>query len=128
MTFLLSWTIPLTILSKAPQILSNYRLHSTGTLSAFAVFNALLGCIARLFTTSQETGDNLVWWGYALAAGLNTVLAGQMIMYWEKKQGGKGKSLLKGKGKGKEREKVLNGGDIPMSPIGNDASWGRKDL
>jgi hypothetical protein len=46
------------------------------------VFNAFAGCLARLFTTSQETGDSLVWWGFALAAALNAVLAGQMIMYW----------------------------------------------
>lgn len=41
-----------------------------------------MGCVARLFTTSQETGDALVWWGFALAAALNAVLAGQMILYW----------------------------------------------
>jgi mannose-P-dolichol utilization defect protein 1 len=70
------------LISKAPQIISNHRLQSTGNLSAFAVFNAFAGCLARLFTTSQETGDSLVWWGFALAAALNAVLAGQMIMYW----------------------------------------------
>ena len=75
-------TVPLALISKAPQIISNHRLHSTGNLSAFAVFNAFMGCVARLFTTSQETGDSLVWWGFALAAALNAVLAGQMIMYW----------------------------------------------
>ncbi|KAJ9100592.1 hypothetical protein QFC21_003636 [Naganishia friedmannii] len=75
-------TVPLALISKAPQIISNNRLQSTGNLSAFAVFNAFAGCLARLFTTSQETGDSLVWWGFALAAALNAVLAGQMIMYW----------------------------------------------
>ncbi|KAJ9113541.1 hypothetical protein QFC20_001892 [Naganishia adeliensis] len=75
-------TVPLALISKAPQIISNYRLQSTGNVSAFAVFNAFAGCLARLFTTSQETGDSLVWWGFALAAALNAVLAGQMIMYW----------------------------------------------
>lgn len=75
-------TVPLALISKAPQIISNHRLQSTGNLSAFAVFNAFAGCLARLFTTSQETGDSLVWWGFALAAALNAVLAGQMIMYW----------------------------------------------
>ncbi|WWD21693.1 hypothetical protein CI109_106179 [Kwoniella shandongensis] len=75
-------TLPLSLLSKAPQIMSNIRHHSTGNLSAFAVFNALLGCLARLFTTKQEVDDPLIFWGFAGAALLNAVLAFQMIMYW----------------------------------------------
>ena len=75
-------TLPLSITSKAPQIISNYQNESTGNLSAFAVFNALLGCIARLFTTSQEVNDPLIFWGFAAAGLLNAVLAAQMVMYW----------------------------------------------
>jgi mannose-P-dolichol utilization defect protein 1 len=73
----------LSIISKAPQIISNHQNQSTGNLSAFAVFNALLGCIARLFTTSQEVNDPLIFWGFAAAGLLNAVLAGQMLMYWK---------------------------------------------
>jgi mannose-P-dolichol utilization defect protein 1 len=76
-------TLPLSIISKAPQIISNQQNQSTGNLSAFAVFNALLGCIARLFTTSQEVKDPLIFWGFAAAGLLNAVLAGQMLMYWK---------------------------------------------
>lgn len=76
-------TLPLSITSKAPQIMSNYQNQSTGNLSAFAVFNALLGCIARLFTTSQEVNDPLIFWGFAAAGLLNAVLAAQMVMYWQ---------------------------------------------
>jgi mannose-P-dolichol utilization defect protein 1 len=76
-------TLPLSIISKAPQIISNRQNQSTGNLSAFAVFNALLGCIARLFTTSQEVKDPLIFWGFAAAGALNAVLAGQMLMYWK---------------------------------------------
>lgn len=65
-----------------PQILSNHKLKSTGNLSAFAVFNAFLGCLARLFTTKQEVNDPLIFWGFAGAAVLNAVLVAQMIMYW----------------------------------------------
>ncbi|OCF33834.1 mannose-P-dolichol utilization defect 1 [Kwoniella heveanensis CBS 569] len=75
-------TLPLSLISKAPQIISNHRHRSTGNLSAFAVFNALLGCLARLFTTKQEVNDPLIFWGFAGAAILNAVLALQMIMYW----------------------------------------------
>ncbi|RYF47088.1 MAG: PQ-loop repeat-containing protein [Cytophagaceae bacterium] len=76
-------TLPLSIISKAPQIISNHQNQSTGNLSAFAVFNALLGCIARLFTTSQEVKDPLIFWGFAAAGLLNAVLAAQMLMYWK---------------------------------------------
>ncbi|WVF69580.1 hypothetical protein IAT40_004358 [Kwoniella sp. CBS 6097] len=75
-------TLPLSLISKAPQIISNHRHRSTGNLSAFAVFNALLGCLARLFTTKQEVNDPLIFWGFAGAAILNAVLALQMIVYW----------------------------------------------
>ena len=76
-------TLPISLLSKAPQIIINQRNHSTGNLSAFAVFNALLGCLARLFTTKQEVDDPLVFWGFAGAALLNAVLAVQMVSFWE---------------------------------------------
>lgn len=75
-------TIPLSLLSKAPQILENHTNRSTGNLSAFAVFSALLGCLARLFTTKQEVKDPLIFWGFAGAALLNVVLALQMLAYW----------------------------------------------
>lgn len=62
--------------------MTNYKYHSTGNLSAFAVFNNFLGCVARVFTTKQEVDDPLIFWGFASAAVLNAVLAVQMIMYW----------------------------------------------
>lgn len=77
-------TLPISLLSKAPQIVSNHRNQSTGNLSAFAVFNALLGCLARLFTTKQEVNDPLIFWGFAGAAVLNAIIAAQMIVLWRK--------------------------------------------
>lgn len=87
MAFLQAVTLPLSLSSKVPQILSNARNGSTGNLSAFAVFNALLGCLARLFTTKQEVNDPLIFWGFAGAAILNAVIAGQVVMYWNKGDG-----------------------------------------
>ena len=75
-------TLPLSLSSKVPQILSNPRARSTGNLSAFAVFNALLGCVARLFTTKQEVNDPLIFWSFAGAAAFNAVIAAQMVAYW----------------------------------------------
>ncbi|GAA5957103.1 hypothetical protein JCM3765_005406 [Sporobolomyces pararoseus] len=74
-------TIPLSLSSKIPQIISNYRLSSTGQLSAFLVFNSLAGCLARVFTSLTETNDPLLILGFGGAAALNAVLAVQFFMY-----------------------------------------------
>jgi mannose-P-dolichol utilization defect protein 1 len=111
-SFLQATTVPLSLISKAPQIASNYQLKSTGNLSAFAVFNAFFGCLARLFTTSQETGDSLMWWGFALAGALNAVLVAQMVIYWNNP----GSESL---GKGTDR-------GIPMTSSPIRAGFGRK--
>jgi mannose-P-dolichol utilization defect protein 1 len=95
-------TVPLTVLSKAPQIASNHRLRSTGNLSAFAVFNSFLGCAVRVFTTGQETGDSLVWWGYFLAAVCNAILVGQMVLYW----------------RNSESSEKSSGKDFPLTSLG----------
>jgi len=77
-------TLPLSLFSKVPQIRQNARAGSTGQLSAFAVISQIAGCLARLFTTATEVGDNLVAAGFALALVLNVVLGVQMWMYWGK--------------------------------------------
>jgi mannose-P-dolichol utilization defect protein 1 len=75
-------SIPLSLTSKVPQIITNYRNGSTGQLSAFTVFNYLAGSAARVFTTLTEVNDPVIFWGFVVAAGLNAVLAAQMVYYW----------------------------------------------
>lgn len=77
-------TLPLSLFSKVPQIAANYSAKSTGQLSAFAVISQIFGCIARVYTTSTETGDLVVQAGFGLALLLNLVLGSQMLMYWGK--------------------------------------------
>lgn len=77
-------TLPLSLFSKLPQIAQNYRAGSTGQLSAFAVISQVIGCAARLFTTSQEVGDPVVLTGFALALVLNLLLGVQLWLYWGK--------------------------------------------
>lgn len=77
-------TLPLSLFSKVPQIMSNARAGSTGQLSAVAVISQIAGCLARVFTTAQEVNDPLVMWGFLLALGLNLVVGAQMWMYWGK--------------------------------------------
>lgn len=74
-------TIPLSLSSKVPQIVSNFRNRSTGQLSAFLVFNSLAGCLARVFTSMTETNDPVLILGFAGAALLNAVLALQFFAY-----------------------------------------------
>lgn len=121
MAFLQAVTLPLSLSSKVPQILSNYSNGSTGNLSAFAVFNALLGCLARLFTTKQEVNDPLIFWGFAGAAVLNAVIAAQMVMYWNKGEGvGAGRRVRAEEGLGEAS---------PMRKVPTEQQprrWGRK--
>lgn len=78
-------TIPLGLMSKIPQIVDVQRNKSTGQLSAFAVFNYLLGSVARVGTTLAEVDDVLILASFLGGAVLNLVLAGQMVMFWNNK-------------------------------------------
>lgn len=80
--YLQTLTIPIALGSKIPQIFTIAKNRSTGQLSAFAVFNYLLGSLARIYTTVTEVNDPLIFWGFLLSTGLNAVLVSQMIYYW----------------------------------------------
>uniref|UniRef100_A0A1I7SM46 Mannose-P-dolichol utilization defect 1 protein homolog n=1 Tax=Bursaphelenchus xylophilus TaxID=6326 RepID=A0A1I7SM46_BURXY len=82
LTFLQSATIPIITASKGLQILANYRQGSTGQLSPISVTMAFGGCVARIFTSIQETGDNLVILSYVVATVLNFILVVQLVIYW----------------------------------------------
>ncbi|WFD33853.1 hypothetical protein MCUN1_000676 [Malassezia cuniculi] len=75
-------TIPVSLASKVPQILELHRDKATGQLSILVVFCQLAGTMARVFTTLTETGDRLLFWGFALATVFNAVIAAQVILYW----------------------------------------------
>jgi len=75
-------TVPLSVLSKLPQISQNYKAQSTGQLSAIAVLSQIAGCAARLFTTITEVRDPIVLAGFLVALVLNLVLGLQMWLYW----------------------------------------------
>ena len=75
-------TIPLGLMSKIPQILDVQRNKSTGQLSAFAVFNYLLGSLLRVGTTLAEVDDALILAGFLGGVVLNLVLTTQMLVFW----------------------------------------------
>ncbi|KAF9046869.1 mannose-P-dolichol utilization defect 1 protein [Hymenopellis radicata] len=93
LAFLQLSTLPLSIVSKLPQIRQNHRARSTGQLSAFAVGSQFVGCLARLFTTMQEVGDILVLASFILALALNGILAIQIWMYWDADERDHGKEM-----------------------------------
>lgn len=88
-------TVPISLVSKLPQISQNYSNKSTGQLSVFAVVSQILGCAARLFTTLTEVDDVILLAGFALAFVLNVILGIQIWQYWGKDV----RSAAKSKGK-----------------------------
>ncbi|KAK6623274.1 hypothetical protein RUM43_009126 [Polyplax serrata] len=80
------------------QALSNYKRQSTGQLSAVTLWMQFAGCLARVFTSIQETGDATMILTYVTATILNGLILFQLYYY----ASGTGK---KGKGKGKRKDK-----------------------
>eukprot|EP00112_Aurelia_sp_Birch-Aquarium-sp1_P009997 Seg2158.6 transcript_id=Seg2158.6/GoldUCD/mRNA.D3Y31 product="Mannose-P-dolichol utilization defect 1 protein" protein_id=Seg2158.6/GoldUCD/D3Y31 len=68
--------------SKLLQIVANFSNGHTGQLSAITIFLLLGGSMARIFTTIQETNDALFLIQYMVACGLNCILWGQIMYYW----------------------------------------------
>ncbi|EFO22514.2 PQ loop repeat family protein [Loa loa] len=75
-------TIPIVIVAKFLQIRANYQQQSTGQLSVISVFLQFAGCLARIFTSLKETGDQLVIINYIIAALLNGIIFIQFLLYW----------------------------------------------
>lgn len=77
--------IPISIISKLPQIRQNYLLKSTSHLSEVTVGANVLGSLARVFTTVQDFNkvgrDYVLLAGYSSSLALNAVLAGQCYFY-----------------------------------------------
>jgi len=80
-TTLQALNIPIVIVSKLLQIVTNYRASSTGQLSAITVGLLFLGCVVRIATTWIETGDLLTVVNYIIATVLNGTILGQILYY-----------------------------------------------
>lgn len=64
------------------QIRENHRNKSTGQLSFLTVFLMFAGCLARIFTSIQETGDSLLIGSFVVASVTNGILLSQIFYYW----------------------------------------------
>ncbi|KAF7243342.1 hypothetical protein EG68_10235 [Paragonimus skrjabini miyazakii] len=75
--------VPIMLSSKFLQIIANWRNGSTGQLSAVTLLLFALGSTARIFTSVQETGDNLIILTYILSTLCNYILVAQLLYYWK---------------------------------------------
>ncbi|CAD6999749.1 mannose-P-dolichol utilization defect 1 protein homolog [Ceratitis capitata] len=90
-----AFNIPILLLGKLSQAWTNYKNSSTGQLSAATVFLLFAGSLARIFTSTQETGDFMIIATFCASTFANGVIVAQMIYYWNKP--GKGKKPKAGK-------------------------------
>ncbi|XP_013417013.1 mannose-P-dolichol utilization defect 1 protein-like [Lingula anatina] len=74
--------MPIVALSKMIQALENFKNQSTGQLSAITIYLLFLGSVARIFTSIQETGDNIVILTFVVSTICNGILALQIVLYW----------------------------------------------
>jgi mannose-P-dolichol utilization defect protein 1 len=83
LTYLQSFTIPIFVASRLSQIISTYRLKSTGQQSFITAFLNAIGGFARIFTTLREVKDTLMLLSVSLSTGLNIIILLQMFVYWK---------------------------------------------
>lgn len=74
--------IPMIVLGKFIQVVTNFRQGHTGQLSAVTIFLLTLGSLARVFTSVQETGDSVVILTYICSSTINVILTMQVLYYW----------------------------------------------
>jgi len=76
------FNIPILLIGKLSQAVTNYKNGSTGQLSAVTCFMLFFGSLARIFTSVQETGDSMMVLTYSASTFANSVIVSQLIYYW----------------------------------------------
>uniref|UniRef100_K3X7B3 Mannose-P-dolichol utilization defect 1 protein homolog n=1 Tax=Globisporangium ultimum (strain ATCC 200006 / CBS 805.95 / DAOM BR144) TaxID=431595 RepID=K3X7B3_GLOUD len=74
--------IPVSIIARIPQIISNFKQGHTGQLAFVTLVLNFGGGLARLFTTLQETGDFVQLLGFGVGSLLNGTLVLQVLIFW----------------------------------------------
>lgn len=74
--------IPMIVVGKLIQAATNYKNGHTGQLSAITVFLLTLGSLARIFTSIQDTGDQVMILTFVVSSSVNVVIALQVLYYW----------------------------------------------
>jgi mannose-P-dolichol utilization defect protein 1 len=78
---LISISIVLVVVSRVPQIKSNWDFKDTGALSFASFALSFGGGLARVFTTLQEAPSLLVLLGFAVGVTLNGIIMTQIYLY-----------------------------------------------
>jgi mannose-P-dolichol utilization defect protein 1 len=76
----------LLIISRIPQIITNFLNKSTGQLAFFTFLLNFLGGIARLGTVLVETSDFSYQLPYYVGTSLSGILVIQFLLYWNSPQ------------------------------------------
>ena len=84
--FLFTITL-IVVLSRVPQIFTNFRNKSTGQLAFLTFFLSFAGSAARLATVMFETNDFLFQLTFILSVALNGFIVLQFFLYWNSSQG-----------------------------------------
>lgn len=71
------------VLSRVPQIVTNFQSKSTGQLAFFTFLLNFLGGVARLGTVLIETDDFMYQLQYFIGVALNGILVSQFLLYWK---------------------------------------------
>ncbi|XP_013200634.1 mannose-P-dolichol utilization defect 1 protein homolog [Amyelois transitella] len=90
-------TVPIILIAKTIQVVTNYKNGSTGQLSAITCLLLFGGSIARIFTSIQETGDFIIILTYCVSTAANGALVLQLFWYWNVDKTSKNKSKKKKK-------------------------------
>jgi mannose-P-dolichol utilization defect protein 1 len=83
------------VAGKLIQARENWINSSTGVLSAFTLILQFLGCVARIFTSIQETGDSYMILTYIAVSLANGILVWQLYYYWNSDKAKKDKRKKK---------------------------------
>lgn len=78
------FNVPILLMGKLSQAVTNYKNGSTGQLSAATCFMLFFGSVARIFTSIQETGDTMMIITYSVSTFANAVIVSQLLYYWNK--------------------------------------------
>eukprot|EP01102_Stenamoeba_stenopodia_P019658 TRINITY_DN7473_c0_g1_i1.p1 TRINITY_DN7473_c0_g1~~TRINITY_DN7473_c0_g1_i1.p1 ORF type:complete len:269 (-),score=77.08 TRINITY_DN7473_c0_g1_i1:194-907(-) len=81
LTQLQALVVPLSVSSRVPQIISNFKTKNTGSLSFISFFLTFAGALARVFTTLKLVSDTIVLVGYILSCVLNGLITLQIVYY-----------------------------------------------
>jgi len=73
--------LPILFSARIPQIWTCYKMKSAGQLAFFTWLLNFAGTLARVFTTFQETDDQVLLLSYSLASMFNGIIFGQILLY-----------------------------------------------